>query len=140
MIVKKTLLELKNEEKDEINNLIISSFINSRLDTYNEVIYYIVDGEIIGFVGLQNKNIFTLLNQLCVKINYRNKGIGSKLLEYIEENVKTNLILYIDKNKDNTEYLYNYYLNRGYKETETEINRKNKEYKMINFFEKSLIE
>ena len=125
MIVKKKLVELDIEEKEKINYLILSCFINSRLESYDEIIFYLLEDNIIGFIGLNIDINFININQLCVKYNYRNKGIATKLLKYIEENSTTNLILYVDKNKNNTEELYNFYLNRGYTGEENEI-----EYKM----------
>jgi GNAT superfamily N-acetyltransferase len=126
MIVKKKLVELDIKERDNINNLILSCFSNSRLETYDEIIFYLLEDNIIGFLGLIIDINFININQLCVKYDYRNKGIASKLLKYIEENSTTKLILYIDKNKNNTEKLYNFYLKRGYIGEENEI-----EYKMI---------
>jgi hypothetical protein len=125
MIIKKKLIELDIKEKDNINNLILSCFINSRLETYDEIIFYLFEDNIIGFIGLNIDINFININQLCVKYDYRNKGIATKLLKYIEENSIINLILYIDKNKNNTEELYNFYLKRGYIGEENEI-----EYKM----------
>ena len=125
MIVKKKLVELDIEEKEKINCLILSCFINSRLESYDEIIFYLLEDTIIGFIGLNIDINFININQLCVKYNYRNKGIATKLLKYIEDLSTTNLILYVDKNKNNTEELYNFYLNRGYTGEENEI-----EYKM----------
>jgi len=125
MIVKKKLVELDIEEREKINYLILSCFINSRLESYDEIIFYLLENNIIGFIGLNIDINFININQLCVKYNYRNKGIATKLLKYIEENSTTNLILYVDKNKNNTEKLYNFYLKRGYNAEENEI-----EYKM----------
>jgi GNAT superfamily N-acetyltransferase len=122
----KKLVELDIKEKENINCLILSCFINSKLESYDEIIYYLLEDNIIGFIGLNIDNNFININQLCVKYNYRNKGIATKLLKYIEENSIINLILYIDKNKNNTEKLYNFYLKRGYIGEENEI-----DYKMI---------
>jgi GNAT superfamily N-acetyltransferase len=125
MIVKKKLVELDIEEKEKINCLILSYFINSRLESYDEIIFYLLEDNIIGFVGLNIDINFININQLCVKYNYRNKGIATILLKYIEDLSTTNLILYVDKNKNNTDKLYNFYLKRGYIGEENEI-----EYKM----------
>ena len=125
MIFKKKLVELDIEEKEKINYLILSCFINSRLESYDEIIFYLLEDNIIGFVGLNIDINFININQLCVKYNYRNKGIATILLKYIENLSTTNLILYVDKNKNNTEELYNFYLKRGYTAEENEI-----EYKM----------
>jgi N-acetylglutamate synthase-like GNAT family acetyltransferase len=125
MIFKKKLVELDIEEKEKINYLILSCFINSRLESYDEIIFYLLEDNIIGFVGLNIDINFININQLCVKYNYRNKGIATILLKYIENLSTTSLILYVDKNKNNTEELYNFYLKRGYTAEENEI-----EYKM----------
>jgi GNAT superfamily N-acetyltransferase len=128
MIVRKKLLELEFEEKEKINYLILSCFSNSRLESYDEIIYYLLEDNIIGFIGIDNDIDFTFINQLCVNSNYRNKGIATMLLKYVEDNLTTTLILYVDKNKNNTDFLYNFYLNRGYSGEENNI-----EYKMIKF-------
>jgi hypothetical protein len=132
MIVKKKLVELDVKDKEKINYLILSCFSNSRLESYDEIIYYLLekDDNIIGFIGLNiDKNInISFINQLCVNTNFRNKGIATMLLKYVEDTLTTNLILYVDKNKNNTENLYNFYLNRGYTAEENKI-----EYKMIKY-------
>jgi ribosomal protein S18 acetylase RimI-like enzyme len=131
MIVRKKLVELDVEEKEKINYLILSCFSNSRLDTYDEIIYYRIDDYIIGFIGLNiNVNInFSFINQLCVNSNYRNKGIATMLLKYVEDSLSTNLILYVDKNKNDTDNLYNFYLRRGYED----LDKTKIEYKMIKY-------
>jgi hypothetical protein len=129
MIVRKKLVELDVEEKEKINYLILSCFSNSRLESYDEIIYYLFEDNIIGFIGLHINIDFTFINQLCVNNNYRNKGIATTLLKYVEDSFTTNLILYVDKNKNNTENLYNFYLNRGYTGEENIIEYKMTKYK-----------
>ncbi len=133
MIVRKKLLELDVEEKNKINNLILSCFSNSRLESYDEIIYYLLEDNIIGFIGLDiDIDIdFTFINQLCVNFKYRNKGIATTLLKYVEDSLTTNFILYVDKNKNNTENLYNFYLNRGYTGEENKIEYKMTKYKQL---------
>jgi GNAT superfamily N-acetyltransferase len=130
MIVRKKLVELDFEEKEKINYLILSCFSNSRLESYDEIIYYLLEDTIIGFIGLNINIDFSFINQLCVNYNYRNKGIATMLLKYVEDSLTTNLILYVDKNKNNTENLYNFYKNRGYTEEENEIEYKMTKYKI----------
>lgn len=131
--IKKNLL--KEQEKNNINNLLLSCFSNSRLETYHEVIYYQIDDNIIGFFGLDNYDNYSIVNQLCVNYNYRNKGIASLLLKYLDDKLTTDIILFIDKNKENTEKLYNFYLNKGFIEADEDqyynIDAKKIEYKMI---------
>jgi GNAT superfamily N-acetyltransferase len=129
MIVRKKLVELDGEEKEKINYLILSYFSNSRLESYDEIIYYTLDDNIIGFIGLDINIDYAFINQLCVNSKYRNKGIATTLLKYVEDIIKTNLILYVDKNKNNTENLYNFYLNRGYTGEENKIEYKMTKYK-----------
>jgi ribosomal protein S18 acetylase RimI-like enzyme len=129
MIVRKKLVELDVEEKEKINYLILSCFSNSRLETYDEIIYYLIDDNIIGFIGLNININFSFINQLCVNSNYRNKGIATMLLKYVEDSLITNLILYVDKNKNNTDNLYNFYVNRGYED----LDKTKIEYKMIKY-------
>jgi ribosomal protein S18 acetylase RimI-like enzyme len=129
MIVRKKLIELDIEEKEKINYLILSCFSNSRLESYDEIIYYLLVDSVIGFIGLDNDIDFTFINQLCVNSNYRNKGIATTLLKYVEDSLTTDLILYVDKNKNNTKNLYNFYKNRGYTEEENEIEYKMTKYK-----------
>lgn len=72
---------------------------------------------IIGFVGLYYINNFLSINQLCVHPNFRKKGIGTYIINFIKKIYKNSyLILYIDKNKFSTNYLYNFYLKLGFKD------------------------
>lgn len=73
------------------------------------------------------------VNQLCVHTNYKNNGIGSMLLKYIENNFQSKLMLYIDKNKENTEELYKFYIQRGYQENKINNQSNIEEYVMINY-------
>lgn len=129
MIKIKPKSELNSDEKKHINILILSSFTNSRLETYDDIVYYEENNEIIGFLGLQHYDTFSKVNQLCVQTDYRKSGIGTMLLKFIESNSQNTLILYIDKNKENTEKLYTFYTKRGYKETDGSTIE---EYKMAN--------
>jgi N-acetylglutamate synthase-like GNAT family acetyltransferase len=117
----KNLTELTIEERREINELILSNFKKSRLNTYENIYYYNDNtnnkNKIIGVVGVYFINKYLSLNQLCIDKDYRKKGLATSLLSYIIDEYKnSSIILYIDKNKENTEYLYNFYLRRGFKE------------------------
>lgn len=120
-ITVKNLNELKADEKREINELILSNFQKSRLNTYENIYYYRDNtdnnNKIIGVVGVYFINKYLSLNQLCIDKDYRRRGLASSLLSYITDKYKNrSIILYIDKNKEETEYLFNFYLRRGFKE------------------------
>ena len=62
----KRVNELDKKERLDINNLILENFEKSRLKTYETVIYYSYNNNIIAFVGLYFINKYLSLNQLCV--------------------------------------------------------------------------
>ena len=80
-------------------------------------------GNIIGTVALmptKNKLVFEL-TKMAVKPDYRNKGIGKKLLkkciDYSKSNVYSSIILYSNKKLNNAIHLYR---NFGFKEIKME--------------------
>lgn len=129
--------EITINEKNEINEMILSCFDNSRFKFYEEIVYYKYNGKIIGFAGLYFIDKYLSINQLCVNKDYRRLGIGSTILDFIIEIHKNkSLILYIDKNKKDTNCLFNFYSNRGFKlieylKTFNLIYEKDYEYLMI---------
>ena len=80
-------------------------------------------GNIIGTVALMpTKNKLVLeLTKMAVKPDYRNKGIGKKLLkkciDYSKSNVYSSIILYSNKKLNNAIHLYR---NFGFKEIKME--------------------
>jgi ribosomal protein S18 acetylase RimI-like enzyme len=113
----KRVNELDKKERLDINNLILENFEKSRLKTYETVIYYSYNNNIIAFVGLYFINKYLSLNQLCVHKNYRKNGLATNLLKIIDNlYFSISQILYIDKNKDTTNYLFNFYSKNGFKE------------------------
>lgn len=118
--------------KQTLNEFILQSFHKSRIDDYEYIIYAKNKGIIVGFVGLYYINNYLSINQLCVHPDYRNKGIGTHILNYIKKIYnKSHLILYIDKNKPLTYYLHNFYLKNGFKDM---INHDNLSYDYENEF------
>lgn len=108
---------LSNELKNKLNEFILQSFEKSRINDYTYFIYCKKNGNIISFVGLYYINNYLSINQLCVDINHRNKGIATLMLNFIKKIYKSSrLILYIDKNKISTNYLHNFYLKYGFKD------------------------
>lgn len=125
MIIEKLVDNLSWKEHIEINNFILNNFDNSRLDTYDKVIIYKENDYLIGFLGISNN----YLNQLCVKKEYRCKGIATTLLKYARKILIGIIYLFIDKNKLNTDYLVNFYKKNGFIiEYEN-----NEEYKMFKY-------
>jgi len=113
----KDINEITKKEKEEINKFILKFFNISRIKFYEKIIYYKDNNKIIGFVGLYYIDKYISINQLCIDNNYRNKGLATSILNLISDIYNTtSIILYIDKNKENTNYLFNFYIKRGFKE------------------------
>ena len=105
----------------ELNHLLFTSFKSSRIEDYETIIYLKIDNLVIAFVGLYYINDCLCINQLCVHPNHRNQGIATNLLNFICYTFKdTILILYIDKYKSMTSYLYNFYLKNNFQELKEE--------------------
>ena len=109
--------DITPDEKKEMQELILKSFNESRLKFYDTVIYFTNENnKIIGFVGLYYIDKYLSINQLCIDEKYRNNGIASLLLELIFYLYHTtSIILYIDKNKESTDYLLEFYMRKGFK-------------------------
>lgn len=123
MIVYKLVKDLNEDEIFRCIKLINSNFKKNRFNTYSSIIYYIIGSDIIGFIGISDN----YLNQVCVNINYRNRGIASQLLQKSKEILEESIYLFIDKNKSNTDYLVNFYIKNGFLiDLENDV-----EYKMI---------
>lgn len=102
--------------------LIDSNFSENRFDNCIQTITYRGNNKILGFVGIYDN----LLNQLCTDKEYRNLGIATQILNVAKQSMKKPIFLFIDKNKQNTKYLLNFYISNGfYIDYENEV-----EYKM----------
>ena len=98
--------DLNEEEIFRCIRLINANFKNNRFNTYSSVIYYVAGSDIIGFIGISDN----YLNQICTNVNYRNRGIASKMISRVKEELGAEPIyLFVDKNKSTTEYLVNFY-------------------------------
>ncbi len=120
----------------ELNHLIFTSFTSSRIEDYETIIYLKYNDIIIAFVGLYYIQNCLSINQLCIHPNYRNQGIATNLINFISDTfTDTILILYIDKYKTKTSYLYNFYLKNGFEEMKEENHNlpydKKKEFLLI---------
>ena len=116
MIILKNSTDINDDIREKLNEFILKSFNETRLYTYDKVVYYSNNDSnktIIGFIGINDFDETILISQLCTDANYRNKGIATKLLEFIEISFNSNLILYI-KNDSNYKKLYDFYTKRGF--------------------------
>ena len=55
------------------------------------------------------------LNQLCVEEGHRNRGVASSILEFVSRWYPQDLILYVDKHREGTDYLLEFYCARGFR-------------------------
>lgn len=74
---------------------------------------YLKDDKIIGFAGL----IDNYLAGIFVESNFRNQGIGKKLLTSIKKNHQTLTLSVYQKNQK----AYRFYLNQGFKLAHTQV-------------------
>ena len=98
--------------EDELKKCIIlinNNFKSNRISEYYKLILYKKDNKIIGFIGINDN----YLNQLCVDINYRNKGIATLLLSVARQHLKGTIYLFVDKN-GNEDKLIKFYIKNGY--------------------------
>lgn len=123
MIVYKKICNSNSVEINACKNLINKCFPENRFDDYEDIIVCYYNGEIIGFVGIYDN----LLNQLCVAKEYRYKGIATKMMKVSKKVLPSPFYLYVDKNKEKTKYLLNFYLSRGFRiDSQNDV-----EYKMV---------
>ena len=76
-------------------------------DGVNETYKYVLNGELIGFIHIQNLVDEISIIDIVVEDNFRHQGFGSKLLEYILNKYSNKrFILEVSINNDNAIYLY----------------------------------
>jgi ribosomal protein S18 acetylase RimI-like enzyme len=127
MIIIKSFNEIDDILTEILNKFIQIHFKETRLYSYEYIVYCIDDNnDVIGFLGIQTFDNNITINQLCVDINHRNKGIAKSLLEFTEKEFRNyNQFLYMHKPE-----LYKFYCNRGF----TEVYRDNIKVKMVKLF------
>lgn len=122
MILYQNVKNMRSNDIIKCNALINANFSENRFEDYIKTITYKKNDAIVGFVGIYDN----LLNQLCTDKEYRNKGIATRILNVAKQTMKTPIFLFIDKNKQNTQYLLKFYFSNGfYIEYENDV-----EYKM----------
>ena len=92
--------EFFKSDKTQKDNTLIVQYIdvqNQLLNKKNTTILYTEDGEIHGFISINENNEIWLI---FVKANIRREGIGSILLEYSKKKFKKLCVKLSNKNKD----------------------------------------
>lgn len=97
----KELGKLINNNFDKLNN--IEDIINN-----NEIIGYYIDNVLIGFIIYKRLYDVTDLLYIVVDKIYRNKGIGSLLMEYLI-NISERILLEVRCDNNNAIKLYKKY-------------------------------
>ena len=86
--------------------------IKEQIENENYVYFYIVyEGENAGYIGMSRKKEYLFLSKLYIKKDFRHKGIGTKVFEFIKKYAKENgykkIRLTVNKNNKNTIEAYN---------------------------------
>ena len=86
---------------------------NKQIDKFNFQINYYIDDVVVGFIKYEVT--FEVINIVDVFVyeNYRNKGVGSKLLSYLIKNVEAEKFM-LEVNEHNI-YAIKLYKNFGFK-------------------------
>ena len=123
----------KNSDKDSLNILLNEVYnLEKKEDSSNNLeIVAVYKDEVIGYLTINKlydsvKNInYAFLNYVCVKKEYRNKGIASNMLEYVFNVCKNNNISYIElTSNDKRIEAQHLYKNMGFVVRETNVFRK----------------
>ncbi|MCR4581618.1 MAG: GNAT family N-acetyltransferase [Bacilli bacterium] len=102
---KKTIFEyakdLSNDEIDKINNYVASE-VPKLINDYCNIV---VDNKVIGCLLLTNKDDGILLDEIYLEEEYRNKGIGSSIINDVLTN--NNIVyLWVYKANERAVFLY----------------------------------
>ena len=128
MEIKKTIK--KDELKQAMNNIFddFEKEINVNIE-YEEFYYEATDnGKIIGgIIGWRNFNEI-YIEEMCVDKNYRNQGIGKKLLEIVEKEIGNDSCDYINLATNEFQNAVEFYKKCGF---EIEYKRENKRNKIL---------
>lgn len=95
------------KECNDIEYLNTLSNYKITLNAFNKILVYIEDKNILGFIDYSKMYENMEINYIFVKEEYRNKGIASKLLNYmINNNDFLNITLEVNINNINAIKLY----------------------------------
>lgn len=86
--------------------------IKNQIEAENYLYFFIqYNSENIGYIGLSKKSDYLFLSKFYIKKDYRNKGFGTKVFEFIKdfanENSYKKIQLTVNKNNKNTINAYN---------------------------------
>ena len=120
MITNRALGGLAEGEWGQVETLLLSVFGASRLGEFENVVCFWRGEKVVGCVGLNTVRCVGLnnrlcLNQLCVEEGHRNTGVASSILEFVSRWYPQDLILYVDKHREGTDYLLEFYCARGFR-------------------------
>lgn len=81
--------------------------IKNQIENENYTYFYINnEAQNIGYIGLSKKQEYLFLSKFYIKKDYRNKGIGTKVFEFIKDFANKNsykkIQLTVNKNNTNT--------------------------------------
>lgn len=99
---------LSNEQIDYmVDKFQSENAIKKQVENENYTYFFIQKkSENIGYIGLSQKTEYLFLSKFYIKKEYRNKGIGTKVFEFIKEFAKLNnhnkIQLTVNKNNINT--------------------------------------
>ena len=93
--------DLAEDEKENINEYVITSVNEMFKDYYN----IIIDDKIIGSVCIRDLENAKLLDEIYLEKEFRNKGIGTDIIRKIIENNK-NVYLWVYKKNKKAVLLY----------------------------------
>lgn len=93
---------LNSEEKERINNY-VNETIPNEIDNYKNIV---LNNNIIGSILLTKKDGAILLDEIFIEEQYRNRGIGTNIIENIIANINVNIYLWVYKDNVKAIKLY----------------------------------
>lgn len=90
-----------------VDNFQSENAIKNQIENENYTYFYINnEAQNIGYIGLSKKQNYLFLSKFYIKKDYRNKGIGTKVFEFIKDfatkNYYKKIQLTVNKNNTNT--------------------------------------
>lgn len=104
--------EVKGQEVLSFIQIYFPNFVLNN-DPYEKFVCYIIDGNIVGVVSYSIIYERAELNYIAVDVKFRKQGIAGKLLNYVLNDLKDNMVenLTLEVNSDNKEAISFYFKN-----------------------------